>query len=118
MSKIKLNVNGEAVELERIFPSAGELVPAGIAFNDDSNGALSQIHVYLPAGTYYADVAGFAGVGGGTYDLSVTADAVAIEARVPRRELAWLRVHPPVRRAVPPPCRGPVTPGPAAARWR
>ncbi|MEC7583779.1 MAG: hypothetical protein VYE77_05635 [Planctomycetota bacterium] len=50
-----------------------------IAFNDDVVGSgLSQIHMYLPAGTYYADVCGFNGLAGGSYELSVTHDPVSI----------------------------------------
>lgn len=48
-----------------------------IAFNDDVVGSgLSQIHMYLPAGTFYADVCGFGGLAGGSYELSITHDPV------------------------------------------
>lgn len=49
-----------------------------LAFNDNAVGSLSQVHMFLPAGTYYADVAGFGGAGGGTYELSVQSAAVDV----------------------------------------
>lgn len=50
-----------------------------VAFNDNAGTSLlSQVHVYLPAGTYYADVAGYNGTGGGGYELMVDHDPVQI----------------------------------------
>jgi len=50
-----------------------------LAFSDNAGASpLSQIHMWLPPGTYYADVAGASGVGGGTYQLSITHDPVPL----------------------------------------
>ena len=50
-----------------------------VAVNDNVGANLfSQISVYLPAGTYYADVASYLGTHGGIYRLAVSADPVTI----------------------------------------
>ncbi len=47
-----------------------------IANDDNGNGLLSRINIYLPAGTYYLDVTGYNGTGGGEYNLVAQSDAV------------------------------------------
>ena len=50
-----------------------------VAVNDNAGvGFLSEIDVYLPSGTYYAEVGSFAGSNGGTYSLVVQHDPVHI----------------------------------------
>lgn len=51
-----------------------------IAVDDNGAGTLSRINVYLPAGTYYLEVSGYLGTGGGTYDLVATRDAATVHA--------------------------------------
>ena len=51
-----------------------------IAVNDNSFPAMSSVSVYLPAGTYYLEVSGYNGTGGGTYDLVARRDDVAVAA--------------------------------------
>lgn len=51
-----------------------------IATDDNGAGNLSRIHVYLPAGTYYLEVSGYLGTGGGTYDLVATRDAATVHS--------------------------------------
>ena len=38
-----------------------------IVIDDNGAGSLSRINVFLPAGTYYLEVSGYQGTGGGTY---------------------------------------------------
>lgn len=45
-----------------------------IVMDDNGAGSLSRINVFLPAGTYYLEVAGYQGTGGGTYQLVATRD--------------------------------------------
>jgi hypothetical protein len=50
-----------------------------VAVSDNVGSSLfSQISIYLPAGTYYADVASYLGTHGGIYNLAVSADPVAM----------------------------------------
>ncbi|MEQ1634919.1 MAG: PPC domain-containing protein, partial [Planctomycetota bacterium] len=49
-----------------------------IATNDNSSPAMSSISLYLPAGTYYLEVSGYLGTGGGTYDLVARRDDVLV----------------------------------------
>lgn len=51
-----------------------------IANDDNGNGLLSRINVFLPAGTYYLDVAGYNGLGGGDYNLVAQSDAANVIA--------------------------------------
>lgn len=52
-----------------------------IAVNDNfGSSLLSQVNVFLPAGSYYADVSGFSGNTGGIYQLSLDTDNVAIHS--------------------------------------
>jgi hypothetical protein len=52
-----------------------------IAVNDNfGSSLLSQINLFLPAGSYYADVSGFSGNTGGIYQLSLDTDNVAIHS--------------------------------------
>ena len=50
-----------------------------VAFNDNNAaGFLSDLSVYLPAGTYHAEVGSYAGTNGGTYSLSVHDDGANV----------------------------------------
>lgn len=49
-----------------------------IATNDNSFPAMSSISIFLPAGTYYLEVTGYLGTGGGTYDLVARRDDVLV----------------------------------------
>jgi hypothetical protein len=50
-----------------------------VAVNDNAGvGLLSEIDVYLPTGTFYAEVGSFAGSNGGTYNLVVQHDSVQV----------------------------------------
>ena len=45
-----------------------------IVIDDNGAGSLSRINVFLPAGTYYLEVSGYQGTGGGTYEVHATRD--------------------------------------------
>ncbi|MGE3175780.1 MAG: hypothetical protein AB7O97_24365 [Planctomycetota bacterium] len=67
-----------------VFPIADSLLTLRnqkgdpIASDDNGNGLLSRINIFLPAGTYYLDVTGYNGFGGGEYDLVAQVDPVNI----------------------------------------
>ena len=59
-----------------------------LATNDDNfSGALSTLELYLPGGLFVANVASYLGVGGGTYDLTVSRRPANLQAIAPSGSL-------------------------------
>jgi hypothetical protein len=51
-----------------------------VAFNDNAGGLLSALKLWLPAGTFYLEVASVNGLAGGTYELRIGSEPANVHA--------------------------------------